>query len=261
MNPIFIAATGGSGTRVLVQILQKCNVFMGHEDGGLNVSLDAISIQSFLHSWLLLFIMNGGLRYPKKKPFTELQNLRMIRELEYSISTHTEHMPANGPPRWGFKNPRAMFLIPLLHRIYPDVLFIHMVRDGKDMAYSTNQGQTGIVGPVMLTRQENMLPIPSRCAVLWSRANKLVANYGETHMPGQYYRLRFEDLCYDPEGEIGSMLEFLKIESAGVSELAELVQPPDTIGRYREHPADDVKRIRELAWPSLQRFGYARLPR
>ena len=44
----------------------------------------------------------------------------------------SRHFPRQG---YGFKNPMAMFLIPLYVRLFPQMLFIHVVRDGRDFSY------------------------------------------------------------------------------------------------------------------------------
>ncbi len=37
--------------------------------------------------------------------------------------------------RWGFKNPRTIYLIDFFKQMYPDMRFIHVIRDGRDHAF------------------------------------------------------------------------------------------------------------------------------
>ena len=40
-------------------------------------------------------------------------------------------------PRWGDKTPQYVLNLDLVHRIFPDVKVIHVVRDGRDVAWGT----------------------------------------------------------------------------------------------------------------------------
>ena len=50
-----------------------------------------------------------------------------------------------GKPRWGDKTPLYMQHLPLLERLFPDALFVHLVRDGRDAALSFLSLPTGIM--------------------------------------------------------------------------------------------------------------------
>ncbi|MBA2741619.1 MAG: sulfotransferase, partial [Actinobacteria bacterium] len=39
-----------------------------------------------------------------------------------------------GKPRWGDKTPAYMRYLPLLDRLFPDALYVHLIRDGRDCA-------------------------------------------------------------------------------------------------------------------------------
>ena len=48
-----------------------------------------------------------------------------------------EHCAALEPGRpWGWKEPRSIYLLPFFHRHLPALRFLHVVRDGRDMALS-----------------------------------------------------------------------------------------------------------------------------
>ena len=42
----------------------------------------------------------------------------------------------HGKPRWGDKTPAYMRYLGLLERLFPDALYVHLVRDGRDCALS-----------------------------------------------------------------------------------------------------------------------------
>src|SRR5262249_56845592 len=48
-------------------------------------------------------------------------------------------------PRWGDKTPMYMQSLRLLERLFPDALFVHLIRDGRDAALSFLSMPRGIV--------------------------------------------------------------------------------------------------------------------
>ena len=52
------------------------------------------------------------------------------------------------------KNPRSMFLLPFFDSYFPALKFIHIVRDGRDMAYSKNQNQLHKHGSTLLDQDQ-----------------------------------------------------------------------------------------------------------
>ncbi|BCW93430.1 MAG: hypothetical protein KatS3mg007_1324 [Thermoanaerobaculum sp.] len=42
---------------------------------------------------------------------------------------------------WGWKEPRSIYLLPFWNELMPSLRFIHVIRDGRDMAFSANQNQ------------------------------------------------------------------------------------------------------------------------
>ena len=64
-----------------------------------------------------------------------------------------EHCATLEPGRpWGWKEPRSIYLLPFFHQQLPALRFLHVVRDGRDMALSANQNQ--------LRKHGNGLPSP-----------------------------------------------------------------------------------------------------
>ena len=91
-----------------------------------------------------------------------------------------------------------MYLLPLIHTLFPDLVFVHLIRDGRDMALSSNQNRArkhfealfGTAGD-----PDN----PNDAIRLWATANTGVAAWGERSLGPRYLLIRFEDLCAEPE--------------------------------------------------------------
>src|SRR6266568_4935848 len=188
LGPNIIGATGGSGTRVVARIVRVAGMFIGEN---LNVSEDAIEFGAYSDRWINRFKTR---RENHASPVTEAA---MIADFAEVLEKHCKPLQTHPRP-WGWKEPRSIYLLPFLDSQFPNGKFLHMVRDGRDMAFSQNQNQLKKHGKTLLNWKERLIPKPVRSITLWSRINLLAADYGEGRMGDRYLRIRFEDLCTDP---------------------------------------------------------------
>jgi len=237
--PTVIGATGGSGTRVVARVAQRCGMFIGTK---LNAQKDALEIAGFLTRWVGQYLAAGD-----QLDFEDV----MRADLAATLQAHG--VPADGTP-WGWKSPPSIFLLPFFSRALPGFRFVHMLRDGRDMAYSRNQRQLDRYGEALVDQRVVLLP-PTRSIAVWTEANLAAAAFGEEQLGERYLRVRYEDLCAQPEAEIARLLVFLKLEG-DPAELAAEVSPPPTIGRWREEDPEMVRELERIAQPALKHFGY-----
>lgn len=149
-----------------------------------------------------------------------------------------------------------IFLLPFFHRQLPTLKFLHVSRDGRDMAYSHNQNQLRKHGNVLLDRTDMEADQPVRAIALWSRLNLLTADYGETMLRTQYLRIRFEDLCRQPVPTIARIFAFFGLRSE-VEHIAQLeVAPPPSLGRWRTKERGTLAELYRVGRAALERFGY-----
>jgi hypothetical protein len=191
-------------------------------------------------------------RHPISSPTEAMIRNELWETLQEFLSPLVGDAASQG---WGWKLPPTVFFTPFLQRIWPDLRCVHLTRDGRDMAFSTNQNQLGYLGPVALEADELILPSAQRSIRLWDRLNTRLAEYAERHLGGRYLQLRFEDLCAEPVATIARLLSFLEIEG-DARRLAKHVSPPASLGRWRQEPAELVERLTDLARTGLDRFGY-----
>jgi hypothetical protein len=92
----------------------------------------------------------------------------------------------HGARRWGDKTPAYVRSIPLLHALWPDARFVHLIRDGRDVALS-------------------YLSLHWGPDTVWAAARKWRRDVGAGIREGQplgtsrYLEVRYEDLVADPE--------------------------------------------------------------
>ena len=70
-------------------------------------------------------------RFSAEARALEGPTVRKVAELVYTF-----HMERDDARRWGDKTPTYVRIVPQLARLYPEALFIHLIRDGHDVAMS-----------------------------------------------------------------------------------------------------------------------------
>jgi len=244
--PVVIGALGGSGTRLVTRIVLHAGFFMGSNR---NESEDAMEFVKFFDRWINPFIDR------KETPFTDKDAVSMESEFFDCIEKHRTEI-TNEQIEWGWKEPRSIYLLPFLHRYFPNLRFIHVIRDGRDMAFSENQNQLRKHGKALLPSLYDFLPQPEQTAMLWNEINLMALEYGERDLRERYKYLRFEDLCRDPKATIGQISKFLEKNIDMDAALNEVAIPP-SIGRWTNCGSSELlDRITRHAHAALVRFGY-----
>jgi hypothetical protein len=243
--PSIMGATGGSGTRVLARVARHAGLFIGEN---LNPAEDSLEIAEYYDRWINPYLWHRHDWAPDPEP-------EMRADLTALLERH--RAPADGGP-WGWKEPRSIYLVAFLAGALPGLRLVHVVRDGRDVAFSKNQNQPRKHADAFLgTESQGQPDAPPRAIELWNAVNLEAADTGEAALAERYLRIRFEDLCAEPEPVIGRVLEFLELEGDAAA-LAREVEPPPTIGRWSEADPEMVQELERIASPALERFGYLR---
>jgi hypothetical protein len=245
--------TGGSGTRAIAGILNAGGVYLGPK---LNKASDALALEPFLRRWPEEYVTTTGwVEADGSDPADP--DLAMVEDLLAALKRQREGIPGGGP-RWGWKAPRTIFVLPVVHHVFRDAYAIHLVRDGRDMAYSQNQNQLEALGPALLSDLADDEPQPVRSISLWSRINLAAARYGRRNMGGRHLVVRYEDLCAEPERTIARLLTHIEVDpDPVVARAAELVVPSLEIGRWRQHDSAEVEAVSAAGAAGLSEFGYS----
>jgi hypothetical protein len=160
---------------------------------------------------------------------------------------------------WAVKVPRNILALPFWHALFPNLKFIHVIRNGFDMAYSSDRNQLRWFGDLILSEAEQLQPDPIRQVAYWRAVNLDAAHFGEETLGERYLVLRFEDICSDPRWAYRRVCEFTGLRKPARPWRAILgVRTPSTIGRWRGRPEDELAAIETAGQPALERFGYLR---
>jgi len=245
-GPIIIGGTGGSGTRVVARIVRHGGMFIGTR---LNESEDALDLAAYSNRWINRFME------PATFPRALAARIEMTKDLKAVLANHLASLSTLAGP-WGWKEPRSIYLLPFFHSQFSGMRFLHVIRDGRDMAFSANQNQLNKHGTMLLEPIESQWSAPLRSIALWNRLNALAADYGEGVLPGQYMPIRFEDLCAEPVPAIQRIFEFLGLRG-DVEKIARLeVASPESLGRWRNQDQETLAELHRIGEAALRRFNY-----
>jgi hypothetical protein len=211
---------------------------------GLNESEDPLYIADFYDRWLNEWVPGRSVA-PARTP-------ELLEDLRRTLARHVAGLPS--PRRWGWKEPRSMYLIPLFDQQFANLRFLHVVRDGRDMAFSSNQNQLRKHGSLAGLPRPGLSPAAESIA-LWAWANAGVARYGRESLGDRYLRIRFEDLCQEPAAIVERVLDFLGLEGDPGAVVDEVVVP-STLGRWRAEDPRLIDELEQVAGPALADLGY-----
>ena len=167
-----------------------------------------------------------------------------------------------GKKFWGDKTPRYVEHIPFLIELFPEARFIHLVRDGRNVALSYSHVDFG---------PKNV----ARAARLWQRRVGAGIRDGRALPPGRYIEIRNEDLARDTETEVRKVCEFLDLEfdprmldeeerAKGEVHKVTHHHTPEASGRkhysewQEEMSAGDIAVFEAVAGETLNALGYER---
>jgi hypothetical protein len=107
-----------------------------------------------------------------------------------------------GKERWGDKTPPYVKTMRRIKRVLPEAGFIHVIRDGRDVALSNNK---------RVIERGHREPVPAaRSARRWKR-RILKARADGPHL-GEYIEIRYEDLVSDTEPALRKVCEFIELD-------------------------------------------------
>lgn len=246
-SPLIIGGLGGSGTRVVTRVIRRTGRFMGAD---LPESEDALQLDDFALKWAVPY-MAARLR---EQPLSEAAE--MVSDFEEGLRRHVAPIAGTDAP-WGFKNPQNIHFLPFLIEQLGDLRFIHVIRDGRDMAFG------GFPRPRIIDvylEPDNAWPEsqkPLRMIAYWDRANRLAADFGRRELGANYHLVRLEDLCLRTEATIRDVLEFAGRASPGlIKNAAAEVSRPDTLGRWQSEQGPLLEEATKVGEAALRRFGY-----
>lgn len=277
--PVAIGGLGGSGTRVFSALLQAAGLYMGScQNRPLDnlwftilfkraawarspapASLDPDDVATSVR--LFTRAMTTGLA--DGVPDEEIALLKQLRNdlppignwhcgaissyFDTLLTSKVDTVDLQRP--WGWKEPNTHIFLPHLDRLIDDLRYIHIVRDGLDMAFSDNLWQMNHWSHLYGLTHTPDTAMPLRQLRFWTAANHAAIEYGRTKMQGRFLLIQYEDFCAQPHVYRDRIEQF--IGQPIHSSLTDKLVRPTTIGRAEDHdlslfPNNDLQNARSL---------------
>lgn len=273
-GPVVVGGVGGSGTRVVEEIMRRLNVYTGSD---LNYpgdnrwftflcklprwDLAAQTPESGAMRALTAFerAMTGRLESTDQDRRIVHESLRRSRYWWRHDRLEDDRPPAwlrervatlvvsgrDYPPDatlWGWKEPNSHLFIRHLHTHFGDRLrYVHVIRNGLDMAQSRNQLQLKRWGSLFGVINGSPDPSPAASLDYWIKSNESAIEEGKGLREGSFYLLNYDELCANPRQQVTRFIEFLGLRPADdlVGELARVPQA----GSSRARAECDVQKM------------------
>jgi len=107
-----------------------------------------------------------------------------------------------GVHRWAESTPLHLLYLPLIKKVIPDALVIHIIRDGRDVAASLHR--IGWIRPLAWDRARAFL-VP---AIFWRWIVTKGRRYGQA-LQGDYMEVHYEDLVQNPRETLARIGKFI----------------------------------------------------
>lgn len=227
-SPVFVGGVGGSGTRVVTEILKQMGIFMG---ANLNNSNDYLEF-SRLGAKLRQLMQESG-EATNDEILDHVHS--SLDELKCLIFKEMEETPGENYCGWGWKTPPNFIILEHLNSHFDGMKYIHVIRHGLDMAFSSNLNQLKLWGFYFGIDQENM-GLHQAALKYWIAANKYAIRLAQQLLNDRFLLLKYEDLCLSPDDTISKILKFLDVKSDKELNVSKLVCSPGTIGRSIGYP-------------------------
>jgi hypothetical protein len=200
--PFFIVGSARSGTTFLRLTMNAHPEIAVPPESRFITELHAgseeVEVGDFLHQ-LASHARFSAWELPIEAVQAQLQGLTRASYSDAIAAAYTAYAHAHGKSRWGDKTPRYVVNIPELAELFPSSRFIHLIRDGRDVALSYADVPFG---------PSNV----AKAAELWANRVAKGLRDGRVLERGRYIEIMYSDLVEDNEGEIKDICAFIGVD-------------------------------------------------
>lgn len=273
-SPIFVMGCHRSGTNLLYDMLMSAGGFALYR-GYLPVykvlipKFGSIRNRANREKILATWLRSKGFRRTGLQP--DQLSARISKEcrtggdfIRIVMDSVAEHQHVS---RWAVYDPDDVLHVQRVKRDIPNALFVHIIRDGRDIALSLKK--MGGFTPLPWDRSESNSLVATALYWEWMVHRGRAAG---RQFPADYMEIRYEDLITSPRetlGKLGSFihhdLDYDQIQRAGLGRLSETnssfrdegTEKINPLGRWKERlsPAN-IAAIESTVGACLEENGY-----
>ncbi len=257
--PVIVFNKSHSGSRLLAQLLSDLGVFMGAD---LNEpENDALPILDLVHFIAERHIPDFAGLYQNGDP-------DLPQAVRSSMAAHLQGFQS--PGRWGWKLGVTTYIVPVLAHIFPEAKFVHLVRDGRDVAFCDHVAPKAAFWRKIYFHTDRIerwigFPLTNRAyranshifnARHWVMSVSLGRAYGAM-LGDRYIEIRYEDLIGDLRGTARVLCDRLELayDDERVTALSQKVYS-GRVNKWRREPKRRIREVLAILEPTLSEFGY-----
>lgn len=222
MTLITVIGRGHSGTRAISHTLYASGVFMGSQ---LNPSGDKIPPHAMYDACRVMaqhVQWNGGLSWE----FEPLLTMPIDAQFKRLINEYLADVLQNNAANKGWKIPETTLVYPWIARMFPEIKFIHWLRDPRDCILGSHKTDDLRNFGINYPQTDD---IYERRAISWLYQYKLMQ---ATPKPENVTQVRFEDFVLKHEETLKRLEAFLGIP------LGRIIVRPDAVARWKREPIE-----------------------
>jgi hypothetical protein len=260
--PLIIFNKSHSGSRLLARLLEEAGVFMGAHQ---NESQDALDMFDLVRYLVETYYPDYETRWPALS-----RDPALLEILDRALESHLQGYDARAKRPWGWKLCETGYIVPVLDRLFPRARYVHLLRDGRDVAFSDHRGPHGPFWRKVYFNTARVRSWPTLwmnkwtyrvCphvlnAVHWANAVRVGRAFGSA-LGERYMEVRYEDLCLDFPGTAPAVLRHFGLEAApGVVEGMKDSVYRTAVHKHEREPAWKTRQVVRRIKPLLRELGY-----
>ncbi|MFN2283226.1 MAG: sulfotransferase [Anaerolineae bacterium] len=275
--PVIIIGMHRSGTSLTVRLLRDLGISMG------GIVLKNTEALNFQHLNRRIFAVAEGdwstvepvMTAMRNPDFVTQQTAAMRRAVfagkvrvgrDVGLVSYIDHflwrrMYRAGRRMWGWKDPRTTLTFPVWLRVFPQAKFVHVIRNGIDVAISLNR-RTKVQQRSWWKRRmlEDYRPETlsfAQCFRLWELYLSFFFEQQELIPSAQILELRYEALLSEPEVQLRKLVDFLEypVDATQITAVCTQIKQErlDNCARARLYQ-DEIAQL--AGHPLMQALGY-----
>lgn len=252
-RPVILMGRGKSGTRLMAWACSKLGLSLGT-----SASLPAGDIDHRPFREVIKVLARRNL---------DVQTLGEVREAELILfqksayeAAHWLRLQPGGEHGWGWKWPETYLLAPYVFATFPHGRYIHMVRDGRDIAFkhhSTDDASRKLGRAVLAHLGVSGAPRYLQNAVSWEFQVNSYRTFAQVIPPAQRFEMTYEQFCSDPQGMMQRIAEFLHLPMTDACRAyIDGTLTAGQIAQYRDADPVQLAAVEARIGPTLKALGY-----
>jgi len=234
---ITVIGRGHSGTRAMSHTLSASGVYMGEPLNGSGDLLPPGKMYDACRVFARYVTYKGGVEWD----FSGVLSMEPVPEFTKLIEDYLVTVLGSKSELKGWKIPETTLVYPWIIKMFPDIKYIHWVRDPRDCILNNHATDDLNVFGI---EYNNSAEIRENRAYSWKYQRELMK---ATPDPKNVLKLRFEDMVNSQDETLQKLEDYLGIKMAKIEMRA------DSVGRWK---TDGGKYMYDFFAEDIRECGY-----